>query len=308
MQIAVTGATGFLGRYVISELAGAGHECRCWYRPNSDRSGLEAIAKSLTWVAGALGDREASRALVQGCDAVVHAALDRPGAGFRGSEGELLQFVETNVVGSLALIEAARAAGAGRFVFISTCAVHEKILDDRPLDETHPLWPSSHYGAYKAAVEAFVHSYAQRDGYAICALRPTGIYGPAHPISASKWFDLVHRVARGEPVDCRRGGKEVHAADVARAVRILLDAEDVAGEVYNCYDRYISEFEVAGIARTLSGSRSEIAGPAPTPKHQIETGKIRALGMNFGGRPLLEQTIRQMLAGVASGSALSEGP
>ena len=56
-------------------------------------------------------------------------------------------------MGTLRLIESARAAGVGRFVFISTCAVHEKILDDRPLDEAHPLWAMSHYGAHKAAIE-----------------------------------------------------------------------------------------------------------------------------------------------------------
>ena len=43
-----------------------------------------------------------------------------------------------------------------RFVFIATCAVHDVILSDRPLDEAHPLWPKSHYGAHKAAIEKFV--------------------------------------------------------------------------------------------------------------------------------------------------------
>lgn len=307
MRIAITGATGFLGRYLVAQLAGAGNQCRCWYRPSSDRSGFERFESNLSWVPGGLNERDSSPALVQGCDAVVHAALDRPGAGFRGSEGDLLRFVEANLLGTIALIEAARAAGTKRFVFISTCAVHEKILDDRPLDETHPLWPSSHYGAHKAALEAFVHSYAERDGYSICALRPTGIYGVAHPVSASKWFDLVKAVAQGQTVECRRGGKEVHAADVARAVDLLLHALDVAGEAYNCYDRYISEYEVAEIARTLSGSSSEIRGSAPVPKHQIETGKIRSLGMEFGGRPLLEQTIRQMLEAVHDGESKQQG-
>ena len=132
--------------------------------------------------------------------------------------------------------------------------MHDKILDDRPLDETHPLWPFSHYGADKAVLEAFVHSYGFGHGFPICALRPTGIYGLAHPARTSKWFDLVAAVARGEDVQCRRGGKEVHAADVARAAALLLRAEAVAGEAYNCYDRYISEFEVAGLARELTGS------------------------------------------------------
>src|SRR5205807_10606364 len=108
--------------------------------------------------------------------------------------------------GTLRLIRAARQSGVGRFVFISTGAVHEKILADRPLDEAHPAWPTSHYGAHKAAIEVFVHSYGFGEGYPICALRPTGIYGLAHPPAASKWYKLVRAVARGEPVACRHGG------------------------------------------------------------------------------------------------------
>ena len=136
----------------------------------------------------------------------------------------MIEFAQKNVVGTLMLIEAARRAGVGRFVFISTCAVHEKILDDRPLDEAHPLWATSHYGAHKAAIKKFVHSYGLGEGYPICALRPTGVYGVTRPIKHSKWFDLVSAVVRGETVRCSRGGKEVHAADVAKAVGVLLAA------------------------------------------------------------------------------------
>jgi nucleoside-diphosphate-sugar epimerase len=297
MRIAVTGATGFLGRYIVAHLAGQGHHLRAWSRPSSDRSGLELGPDALTWVEGELGDPEASRALVAGCDAVVHAALFHPGGGFMGGEGDLVPFVETNVVGTIRLIEEARRAGVARFVQISTCAVYDRILADRPLDEAHPLWPGSHYGAHKAALEAFVHSYGLGQGYPICALRPTGIYGLAHPPRASKWFPLISAVARGEPVECRRGGKEVHALDVARAVGILLaaDPKAISGQSFNCYDRYVSEYEVATIARALSGASGEIRGGPTSPKNQIVTARIQALGMTFGGEPLLRQTIGEVL-------------
>jgi nucleoside-diphosphate-sugar epimerase len=295
MQIGLTGATGFLGRYLAAELVGQGHRCRCWYRTNSDRSAMGVPQDALTWVPGDLGDPEAAWDLVQGCDAVVHAALFHPARGFMGGEGDLPEFVEKNIVGTIRLIEAARKARVSRFVFISTCAVHDQILGDRPLDEAHPLWPSSHYGAHKAAIEAFVHSYGSGHGFPICALRPTGIYGLAHPPSKSKWFDLVAAVARGEDVECRRGGKEVHAADVARAAALLLTADGVAGEAYNCYDRYISEFEVATIAKELTTSRGTIRGTPSSPKNQIVTTKLQALGMRFGGLPLLESTVAAMV-------------
>jgi nucleoside-diphosphate-sugar epimerase len=298
MRIAITGATGFLGRYLVAHLAAEGHSCHCWYRPSSDRSGFHVPPGALTWLPGSLGDPEAADALVNGCDAVVHAALDRPGPAFSGDEN-LERFLQRNVLGTIRVIEAARAAGVGRFVFISSCAVHEVILPDRPLDETHPMWPTNPYGAHKAAIEAFVHSFGLGQGYPICALRPTGIYGVKHPASRSKWFDLVQAVARGQDVICRRGGKEVHARDVARAAAILLTAEGIAGQSYNCYDRYISEYEVASIAQQLSGGRGSIEGGATAPKNQIDTAKVRALGMSFGGRPLLEATVSELLAAVS---------
>jgi nucleoside-diphosphate-sugar epimerase len=308
MRIGVTGATGFLGRYLVSYLAGQGHRCRCWYRPSSDRGGLEAYRDAIEWVPGELGQSGASRALVEGCDAVVHAALFHPGGRFMGGEGELVPFVETNVVGTIRLVEAARAAGVSRLVFISTCAVHDKILDDRPLDEAHPLWPASHYGAHKAALEAFVHSYGLGQGFPICALRPTGIYGLAHPPRNSKWFDLVGQILRGEPISTPRGGKEVHAADVARAVALLLaaDAKAIAGQAYNCYDLYVAEQHVAEIAKEVSGSASPIADLNRGPKNQIDTRKLRALGMTFGGEELLCRTVRELVA--AHGRSVGTNP
>lgn len=224
MLIAVTGATGFLGRYIVNHLVEAGHHCRCWYRPESDRGGFDGVKDRVEWTPGDLSDAESMGGLVTDADAVVHSALYHPAGGFRGGEGDLPTFVERNVLGTIRLIEAARRSGVSRFIFISTCSVHEVILDDRKLDETHPLWPMSQYGAHKAAIEKFIHAYGLGEGYDICALRPTGIYGLMRPVQNSKWYSLVHSVAQGKPVASPRGGKEVHAADVAKAVEILIEA------------------------------------------------------------------------------------
>ena len=296
MKVAVTGATGFIGRYIVRHLAKQGHECRCWYRPSSDRGGFEDVNNQVDWVAGELADGKES-SLIDGCDAVIHSALHHPGGGFRGGKGNLIDFVTKNGIGTLQLIESARAAGVSRFVFISTCAVHEKILDDRPLDEAHPLWATSHYGAHKAAIEKFIHSYGLGQGYPVCALRPTGVYGVMRPVEQSKWFELVKSVVRGEDVECQRGGKEVHAGDVARAAEVLMKADEdaITGETFNCYDRYISEYDVATLAKRLSGSSSRISGNQKQPKHQIVTDKLQAVGMEFGGDALFEKTLRELI-------------
>jgi nucleoside-diphosphate-sugar epimerase len=285
MRVAVTGATGFLGHYLVNHLLAEGHSCRCWCRPESDRGGF--ADGPIEWVPGEMDDPKSAAALTQGVDAVVHAGLQH--------SGEPLDAARSNLIGTLSLIKAARAAKARRFVFISTCSVHEVILADRPLDESHPLWPGGHYGAYKAAVEKFVHSFGIGEGYDICALRPPGIYGLARPIENSKWYKLVHTVAAGQNVRSAAGGKEVHAADVAKAVSILLQADGIAGEVYNCCDRYVADQDVAEIARQLSGSHSKIEPLNRGPKNQIVSAKLRALGMSFGGQALLTETVRQML-------------
>ena len=112
----------------------------------------------------------------------------------------------------------------------------------------------------------------------------------------SRWFDIVSAVVRGEPVSCQGGGKEVHAADVAKTVGILLRAKGVAGEVDNCCDRYVSQHNVATIAKRLAGSTSVIQGQPSSPRHQIVTAKLRAMGMEFGGPALLEETIAALVA------------
>src|SRR6516162_5305426 len=152
MHIAVTGATGFLGRYLVRHLADTGHTLRCWYRAGSARNGYGPTDGRIEWRPGELGNPAEVRELVRGTGALVHAAVQWEGPRTRGraSHGAAEVFLGVNLTGSLQLFQAALEAGVARCVFISTCAVHEVILDDRPLHESHPLWPTSHYGDYKA--------------------------------------------------------------------------------------------------------------------------------------------------------------
>ncbi len=224
----------------------------------------------------------------------------RPGRWFhrQAAKTDLPAFLQANLMGSLQLFQEAVEASVKRCVFISTCAVHDVILNDRPLDETHPLWPKKPLRKpHKAALEAFVHSYGLGEGWPIYALRPTGIYGLAHPPEESKWYGLVGQVMNGASISTAQGGKEVHAADVARAVDLLLNAgaKTIAGQAYNCTDGYIAEQEVAQIAKELSGSASSIADLNRGPKNQIDTSKLRALGMTFGGKALLRQTVQELV-------------
>lgn len=297
MVVGVTGGTGFIGRYIIRQLIQSGHQVVAWYRGNRPPTPID-MEDSITWIPGSLRDANACRQLVDSSEAIVHAALYRPGKTFRGTEGNLVTYVDQNITGSMELMTAAVASRIRRFVFLSSGSVHEQVLSDRPLDECHPTWALSHYGAHKAAIEQFVFSYGLGYGFPICALRPTAVYGLNEPVENSKWFELVGQVVRNEAVVVSRGGKEVHVADVAQAVQALLDADPqhITGQAFECYDQYISEWDVAQLAKSLAGSQSSISGSCPTPAHQIVTDKIRSLGVSFGGQKRLHQTIASLVA------------
>jgi nucleoside-diphosphate-sugar epimerase len=67
MLIGVTGAAGFLGRYIVGRLATTGHHCRCWRRPESDCGGLENVADRVEWREGSVGAATGRRAQSQAC-------------------------------------------------------------------------------------------------------------------------------------------------------------------------------------------------------------------------------------------------
>ena len=291
MQIAITGATGFLGRYLVQRLAGH-NRCRCWYRATSDRGGLEDLP--VEWVEGELGQPESFPAFVSGCEAVVHAALDFPGG--------LAQRPRVH-----ARLRAAKHQGHARtdgnrpaigrgplhlhFQLRGLCAYSRRPPARRIASDVacEPLRrPQGSHRSFRPQLRV-------ERGVFDLRLRPSGIYGVAHPVENSKWYNLVQQVVRGETVQAERGGKEVHAADVAAAVDMLLTARHVIGNAYNCADRYISEFDVATLAKQLSGSNAKIEGGQTRPKHQIVCDKLRSLGFEFGGQKRLEETIAALV-------------
>lgn len=293
MKVALTGATGFVGTALLKRFQASGIQSRCWTRSSLPES--QEHNEGVEWLSGQLSDKKSMELLVQECDAVVHAGLSRSGRSFQASELDVVEYARVNVLGTLELIETALSAGVKRFVFVSSCAVHDHILSDRPLDEAHPLWANTHYGAHKAAIEKFVHSYGLGCGFPICSVRPTGIYGIANPLEESKWFRLIKNIVRGVDVEVKSGGKEVHVDDVARTIELLLMSDGIEGQSYSCYDRYISEFDVANVAKQICGSSSLIAGGQKRPKHEIDTTKIKELGMEFGGSELLYEMVESMV-------------
>jgi nucleoside-diphosphate-sugar epimerase len=291
--VAVTGATGYVGRFIVKRLIEEGVRVRAWRRPSSDLTGL---AENIEWIEGDLSSPHSARALVEGAGGLVHAALEHVPGRYRGGEGDdPVRFRKVNVDGSLALLAAARSAGVGRSVVLSSRAVFGRDVDGS-IGDDDPVSPDTHYGAAKAALEDFVRS-AGADGWPVAALRPTGVYGIVAPVERSKWFSLVNDVIDGVAAPAR-AGTEVHGDDVASAVWALLTAppNQVAGRTFNCSDIVIANRDIVRLVHKFAG----IGGPVPeagdSPKGIMRTDALTALGVTFGGQPLFEKTVADLVA------------
>ena len=296
MKVAVTGATGIVGRFVVARLQAQGAAIRALVRPSSDRSGLPG---EFEYIVGDMTDSDALTALVEGMDAVVHCAYEHAPGRYRGGEGkDRLRFWRANLLAGVELMERARLAGVERLVLMSSRAVFGKRTPAEHWvdDDTRPV-PDTHYGALKLALEAHASAFAQADGVVYTSLRPTGVYGITHPVPNSKWFDLAHAIARGEPLPAARLATEVHGDDVASAVWLLLTrpGEDVAGRTFNCADLIVDSRDVMARLAARLGVAAQLPPPARNRiAHPMRTSALRALGWRPGGAALLARTTQEL--------------
>lgn len=281
MLVAITGATGFIGSYTVAALKSRGHEIRALVRRTSRRD----VAGVDQWTIGELADPQAQAGLVAGADAVIHAAVDwnamatSPAVGF-----------SRNVLPSLQLLEASRLAGAQQFIFVSSVAVYDEILQDRKLDEKHPTWPRSLYGAYKAAVEPHLKAYHAQFGMNASSWRPAAVYGIDPSLARSQWYESVKAVKDGREVSTAQGGKITHVQDVADALADACGDEQVAGRFYNLVDRHIYWQLAAEFAKEATGSLSIIQDRKGTgPRNQFDTADAIALFERHGNHVALRR-------------------
>jgi nucleoside-diphosphate-sugar epimerase len=296
MKIAITGLSGFLGHYVAKKLFERNVKMVALVRNTSNISHLNDFEERITFVQGDLGDKEALKEFVQGADIVVHMAYERNGAGFHDSaRKDIRRLVDVNLSGSLELLDTAKQHGVKQFIFTSSCAVYGHIFPDIKLDEQHPLLPNSNYGAYKAAVEAFCHSYFLSENIKTTMFRPVGIYGIDPNLAHSEWYDLIKNIKSGVDVEVVGGGKIVDVTDVAYAIDSAIDNKDAFGKVYNLSDFYIDNMSIAEMAKEICGSKSKISGTPKQPKNTIDNTESKKLGVRYMGTDGLRQYIQELI-------------
>jgi UDP-glucose 4-epimerase len=175
MRILVTGGAGFIGSHVVDTFVAAGHHVAVVDNLSTGkRDNLNAAA---TFYEVDLRDTDALHNVfnAEQPDLVDHHAAQ---VEVRRSLADPQFDATVNVLGTLNLLEAARAAGTHRIIFISSGGAAYGEPVNLPCTEEHPIRPLSPYGASKGSVELYLSVYAQTHGIAAVILRYANVYGP----------------------------------------------------------------------------------------------------------------------------------
>jgi NAD dependent epimerase/dehydratase len=179
-KVLVTGADGFIGSHLVERLVVEGAEARalCLYTSQGSWGWLNDsprnVRESIDVRLGDIRDSDWVAEVCRGVDVILHlAALIAIPYSYEAPRS----FVDTNVVGTLNVLEGARRAGVKRVIHTSTSEVYGTPRD-LPIRETHPLHAQSPYAATKVAADQLAISYHLSFGLPVVVLRPFNTYGP----------------------------------------------------------------------------------------------------------------------------------
>ncbi|NUN67785.1 NAD(P)H-binding protein [Pseudanabaena biceps] len=226
MTLALTGATGFVGQRVLALADAPLHALT--RRPQADQP-------NIAWIRGDLADTAALAHLCEGASAVLHIAgiVSAP---------TRAAFDAGNVAGTAALLAAAKAAGVGRFIHVSSLAAREPQL--------------SMYGASKAEGERLVMA-SDRDWVIV---RPPGVYGPAD----AEMLDIYKLAARGLYIAPPGRISLIHVDDLARALLVLADG-GMSQTILEIDDGSINGHSHTDFARTIGAALGKRVRVVPLP-------------------------------------------
>ncbi len=227
MTSLVTGANGFVGAAVVRALIERGENVRALVRPGSDTLNLEGLGIDIA--RGDIRDPASLRAACNGCATVFHVAAD-----YRLWVPDEKPMYETNVGGSVKVLESAAAAGVERMVYTSSVAVLGVRPDRKPADEETPVTVEEMIGPYKRSkflAEKAVHKRAAELGFPVVTVNPSTPIGPGdfRPTPTGR---IIVDAARGKmPAYVDTGLNVVHVDDVAQGHLLARDT-GTPGERY----------------------------------------------------------------------------
>ena len=253
MKIFVTGGTGFIGSYVVKELADRGHTMSILAR-NPDKVPALVNLPGVTIVPGLLADFDVMEEAMKGCDAVIHIAL--------GWGDHATSMLKNDTFPSVFLFETAARFGIKHFIYTSSTAA---VANNPPGTDGEPPRPSDYYGATKAASEAYLMAAAVTSGMRSVVIRPGYTFGnPVIPGASMEIDDRFRRIVTkaldGSNMELIKndGTQFIWAGDLAKIYAAVLES-DVDRKTYFALGTTFSSWEsIASQAISMAGSRSRI--------------------------------------------------
>jgi len=242
-RILVTGADGFIGSHLTEALVRRGERVRAFVLYNSFGSwgwldhAPKEIRDSLDVFSGDVRDAYGVRQALQGCDAVLHlAALIAIPYSYRLPDS----YVDTNIKGTLNVLQAARDLGVRRVVHTSTSEVYGTARSV-PISEEHRLQAQSPYAATKIAADQLAYSFHASFGLPVIIARPFNTYGPRQSTRAVI-PTIITQIASGQRT-IKLGALSPtrdfnYVADTVAGLMAALDAREGLGEVVNLGSNY----------------------------------------------------------------------
>ena len=234
MRILVTGGAGFIGSHVVDAYIEAGHDVAVV--DNLVTGKREQVNPQARFYEVDIRDWDALRAVFEQerPEVISHqAAL----ANVRESMEKPAEYADVNIIGSIHLMELARAFGVRKFIYASTGGAVYGEPEFLPVTEDHPINPLDNYGASKHAVEHYCFLYKHNYGLDYTILRYPNVYGPRQdPLGEAGVIAIfTGRMLRGEVCIINGSGEQqrdfVYVGDVARANVLALDRG--SGGTYN---------------------------------------------------------------------------
>jgi UDP-glucuronate 4-epimerase len=241
MRILVTGGAGFIGSHLVEKLLAAGHDVEIiddfndFYDPQIKRANIADVAKEIAVHDVDLRNNDAVRNLFrrQKFEMIAHLAAR---AGVRPSIQQPKLYYDTNVAGTLHLLEAAHLTGVGRFIFASSSSVYGASKKTPFSEDQHLTQTLSPYAATKIAGEflcsTFSHLYQMR----VVALRYFTVYGPRQrPDLAIHQF--TKKIHAGKPIDQFGDGTTrrdyTYIDDIVQGTMAALKYEGARFDIFN---------------------------------------------------------------------------
>jgi len=293
VRIVVTGGAGFIGsnfvRRVLTDaypqFAGASVVVLDALTYSGNLANLASVSGSdrYSFVHGDIRDPAVLAQVIPGADAVVHFAAE---SHVDRSVLDSSIFVETNVLGTQRLLDAALHAGVRKFVHVSTDEVYGSIASGS-WNEDRPLEPNSPYSASKAGSDLLARSYFRTHGLDVSITRCSNNYGPYHfpekviPLFVTNLIDDKHVPLYGDGGNIRDW---LHVDDHCAGIALVL-AGGRAGEVYNIGGgTELSNRELTGLLLEATGRDWSYVDAVEDRKghdlrYSVDIGKIsRELG------------------------------